>query len=83
MNTFVPDCDKFLEAREIRMEVHIQDKWELRWITKSLDIPRHRLIPLLDKMNVKIYDRDSGDPYVSKQDFRTKLYALADFSAAL
>lgn len=53
------------------------DRWYCWMITKSWDMPYHKLVPLLDHLGIEIFIEEGTDkPYISRTDFKNFLYTI-------
>lgn len=50
-----------------------EDRWDIHFVVKSLDIRYTMLVPLLAKMGVEVYRDDRGCEWISKAEFRAYL----------
>jgi hypothetical protein len=56
----------------------MNDKLETWKLSKNLDIPRSRLIPLLEALGLTVSTDPDGSPWVSQSAMRSLLFELAD-----
>lgn len=55
------------------------DRLPLWWLVRSIDMPRHQLVPLLRKLELPIIaDEESGEFYSSRTAFRELLIEVAE-----
>ena len=51
-----------------------KNRWYVKWIVKSWDMPRSKVITLLDRMGLELHE-DETDQYVNKDELRAWLWA--------
>ncbi|ALE74924.1 hypothetical protein AD006_01080 [Pseudonocardia sp. EC080610-09] len=47
--------------------------WQL---CSNLDHPRHKIEPLLESLDITVYDKDTRSPYIRRSDFLDLLYSI-------